>query len=303
METARAPTDRQLPPIQEWQEEFRPQALLAIEIYKTRLAMNARTRENLNILRAQKWEPTCLHAVEEVQTADRKTLDAVDAWLRAEICKYHNLLTATDYEQANELLRNCETSDVEILTLLDTTKQGNKEKAAARAALRGTPKLLLSMEMKEIELIKREEIELNDRMSMLHGSFTTNERAVEKHTRARRKTEKKCKRALQRATVSEQKALAALLVDGASHSEIDHTVYQTALQDKIKAQQTQEIINAEARKKGHDIWDQVRKACRICNTMENTKACSRCRSAFYCCTEHQRCHWNTHKRWCFAPKT
>ena len=82
METTQ-PTKRQLPPIQEWQEEFRSQALLAIEIYKTRLDMNARTRENLNILRAQKWESTCLQAIENAQTADRETLDAVDAWLRA----------------------------------------------------------------------------------------------------------------------------------------------------------------------------------------------------------------------------
>jgi hypothetical protein len=300
METTQ-PTKRQLPPIQEWQEEFRPQALLAIEIYKTRLDMNARTRENLNILRAQKWESTCLQAIENAQTADRETLDAVDAWLRAEICKYHNLLTATDYRQATELLCNSETSNNEMLTLMKTIEQGNKENAAA-CSLPGTPKLVLSMKRGERELIEREERELIYRMSILEASFTTNEITAEKHKRTRKKAAKKCKRALQRATVFEQTAFAALHVDGASHSEIDHAVYQTALQDKIKAQNTQEIINAEAHKKGHDIWDQVIKACRICNTMENTKACSRCRKAFYCCTEHQRCHWRTHKLWCVAPK-
>ena len=201
METTQ-PTKRQLPPIQEWQEEFRSQALLAIEIYKTRLDMNARTRENLNILRAQKWEPIYMQAIEEVQSIELKTLDTVDAWMRAEIFKCQNLLTVTDYKQLCELLGNTETSNNEMLTLMETITNGSEQNAAA-----------------------------------------------------------------------------------------------------LKAQKTQETINAQTTKKCHDIGDHASKACMVCNTMQNTKACSRCRKAFYCCTEHQRCHWQTHKPWCVAPKT
>jgi uncharacterized membrane protein YgaE (UPF0421/DUF939 family) len=201
METTQT-TNRQLPPIQEWQDEMRPQLLIAIERYKTRLAMNTQTRENLNKLRAQKWEPMYMQAIEEVQIAEGKTLDTVDAWMRAEICKYQNLLTATDYKQVSQLLGNTDTSNSEMLTLMETIKQGSEENAAAFA--------------------------------------------------------------------------------------------------KIKTQETQETINAETHKKCHDIWDQTSKACMVCNTMQNTKACSRCRKAFYCCIEHQRFHWQTHKRWCVA---
>uniref|UniRef100_Q9GZT9-3 Isoform 3 of Egl nine homolog 1 n=1 Tax=Homo sapiens TaxID=9606 RepID=Q9GZT9-3 len=38
-----------------------------------------------------------------------------------------------------------------------------------------------------------------------------------------------------------------------------------------------------------------RQYCELCGKMENLLRCSRCRSSFYCCKEHQRQDWKKHK--------
>lgn len=40
------------------------------------------------------------------------------------------------------------------------------------------------------------------------------------------------------------------------------------------------------------------KPCRVCNKIENTFRCSRCRIAFYCGKEHQKADWPLHKVAC-----
>jgi hypothetical protein len=135
METTQT-TNRHLPPIQVWQDEMRPQALIIIERYKTTLARNAQKRENLTMLRAQKWEPIYMQAIEEVQSIELKTLDTVDAWMRAEIFKCQNLLTVTDYKQLCELLGNTETSNNDMLKLMETIKHGSERNAAAFAKIK-----------------------------------------------------------------------------------------------------------------------------------------------------------------------
>ncbi|XP_030668548.1 egl nine homolog 1 isoform X1 [Nomascus leucogenys] len=41
-----------------------------------------------------------------------------------------------------------------------------------------------------------------------------------------------------------------------------------------------------------------RQYCELCGKMENLLRCSRCRSSFYCCKEHQRQDWKKHKLVC-----
>lgn len=38
--------------------------------------------------------------------------------------------------------------------------------------------------------------------------------------------------------------------------------------------------------------------CELCGEMDNLMLCSRCRDTWYCCREHQKFHWKTHKREC-----
>ena len=53
----------------------------------------------------------------------------------------------------------------------------------------------------------------------------------------------------------------------------------------------------------HDAAAAQRKhTCAQCGVAEavrgDFKACARCRSVHYCCKEHQRAHWKTHKATC-----
>ncbi|XP_077994006.1 prolyl hydroxylase EGLN3-like [Glandiceps talaboti] len=38
--------------------------------------------------------------------------------------------------------------------------------------------------------------------------------------------------------------------------------------------------------------------CELCGALENLKLCSRCKSTWYCCREHQQSDWKTHKKAC-----
>ncbi|XP_062938764.1 egl nine homolog 1 [Cynocephalus volans] len=49
---------------------------------------------------------------------------------------------------------------------------------------------------------------------------------------------------------------------------------------------------------GPSASERERQYCELCGKMENLLRCSRCRSSFYCCKEHQRRDWKKHKRVC-----
>ena len=44
-----------------------------------------------------------------------------------------------------------------------------------------------------------------------------------------------------------------------------------------------------------------KRACAFCGSAASLKDCGRCRQVCYCCGEHQKAHWKTHKVDCTVP--